>query len=161
MGGEFQQSGASLVREFRIEEDAAAVAELLREARGATPWTETDLRKLGGLPGARAYVSVGDGGVAGIAIGMVVVNEAEILNLAVKQAARRQGEGKKLVQRMLEEFRAKTVSRVFLEVRESNTGAIGFYEHLGFRAKGKRKDYYLGPPEAALVMELHLGKFTE
>ena len=92
---------------------------------------------------------------------MVVTDEAEILNLAVKPANRRQGEGMKLVQRMLEDFQTRSVSRVFLEVRESNTGAIGFYEHLGFRTVGKRKDYYQGPPEAALVMELRLGKFTE
>jgi len=93
-------------------------------------------------------------------VGRQVLDEAEILNLAVARGVRRQGEGRALVRRMLHRFAEVEVSRVFLEVRESNTGAIAFYRGLGFQAIGTRPDYYQDPKESATVMELWLGKFT-
>ena len=161
MSGEGAMSGDLVMREFQMEEDADQAAEILRDAAQATPWTAEELNRMGELNGVAAYVSERTTGISGIVIGRTVADEAEILNLAVKRENRRIGEGKKLVQKMLEEFLARGVSRVFLEVRESNNAAIGFYEHLGFRTIGKRKDYYQEPREAALVMELRLGKFTE
>jgi ribosomal protein S18 acetylase RimI-like enzyme len=38
-------------------------------------------------------------------------------------------------------------------VRESNQGAIAFYERLGFRRVGWREGYYQQPVEAALILE--------
>ena len=40
----------------------------------------------------------------------------------------------------------------FLEVRESNVGAIRLYENAGFRVCGKRPAYYSDPCEAGIVM---------
>ncbi len=161
MSGEGLVTVDVVIRGFRAVEDAAEAAKILRDAAQATPWTEEDLSRMGELNGVVAYVSGRSTGISGVVIGRTMADEAEILNLAVRRANRRTGEGKKLVWRMLEDFLAKGVSRVFLEVRESNAGAIGFYEHLGFRTVGKRKDYYQDPREAALVMELRLGKFME
>jgi ribosomal-protein-alanine N-acetyltransferase len=90
-----------------------------------------------------------------------VLDEAEILNFAVRPAARRQGEGRALVRQALQKFAQQQVSRVFLEVRESNTVAIAFYRGLGFESVGVRKDYYRDPLEAATVMDLWLGKSTD
>src|SRR5262249_23924557 len=106
------------------------------------------------------YVSERQGGITGVVIGRRVGDEAEILNLAVRPENRRRGEGTELVRKMLEAFAGNGVSRVFLEVRESNAGAIGFYERLGFQAAGSRKDYYQNPTEAAKVMEVSLRKST-
>ena len=39
---------------------------------------------------------------------------------------------------MMNSFATRGVQRVFLEVRESNLGAIAFYERLGFRRVGRR-----------------------
>jgi ribosomal-protein-alanine N-acetyltransferase len=160
MGGEGKRAGEILVREFREDKDAAQVAEILRGAKEATLWTEADLGKIRVLSGVSAYVSLESGRASGVAIGRRVEDEAEILNLAVKQADRRKGIGAKLVRRLLVEYRRVGVNRVFLEVRESNAGAIEFYGQLGFRLVGKRKDYYREPEESALVMELRLAKFT-
>jgi ribosomal-protein-alanine N-acetyltransferase len=90
-----------------------------------------------------------------------VGEEAEILNLAVRQTERRKGAGKLLIQRLLTDYRETSVSRVFLEVRESNKGAICFYQGLGFRPVGSRKGYYPEPQEDALVMELQMEKSTD
>jgi ribosomal-protein-alanine N-acetyltransferase len=108
-----------------------------------------------------ALVSVENGRISGVVITRRVLDEAEILNLAVRRESRCRGEGKKLVGTLLNEYVGEGITRVFLEVRESNEGAIGFYEYLGFRTVGERKDYYQEPREAALVMELRLRKSTE
>ena len=161
MGAEELPNEVVEVREFQLEGDAALATEILREAKEATLWTETDLQLLRELSGGVAYVSVSGGRVSGVVIGRMAADEAEILNLAVRQEERRKGTGKKLVQRLLSEYGGKEVSRVFLEVRESNSGAIAFYESLGFRKVGMRPGYYQGPKEDALVMELKMGKSTE
>ena len=108
-----------------------------------------------------AFVSSDGGDIFGIVIGRKVLDEAEVLNLAVRDGNRGKGEGRKLLGRLLQDYEVAGVKRVFLEVRESNTGAIGFYLHQGFVHIGTRKDYYQAPKEAALVMELRLGKSTE
>jgi len=150
-----------LIREFRGKEDAAQVASILRATPEATLWNERDLSRMRELSGVTAYVSAGDDGISGVVIGRRVADEAEILNLAVRRENRRRGEGKSLVGKLLEEYRIQEVSRVFLEVRESNTAAIAFYERLGFHPVGRRKDYYQEPKEDALVLERRLWKSTE
>jgi ribosomal-protein-alanine acetyltransferase len=146
-----------VIRAFDGAADTAKVAEILREAREAASWSEAALRETVLLPGVAAFVSERNGGISGIVVGRQVLDEAEILNLAVTQGMRRQGEGRGLVGHILQRFAERQVSRVFLEVRESNAGAISFYRGLGFKAVGTRKDYYRDPKESATVMELWLG----
>jgi ribosomal-protein-alanine acetyltransferase len=150
-----------VIRAFNAGADAPKVAEILREAKGAASWWEEGLRETALLPGVLAFVSDRQGAITGFVVGRRVLDEAEILNLAVIAEMRRQGEGFALVRRILEEFSKLKVSRVFLEVRESNAGAIAFYRGLGFEAVGRREDYYQDPREAAMVMELWLDKSTE
>jgi ribosomal-protein-alanine N-acetyltransferase len=103
-----------------------------------------------------ALVSGVEGKVAGFIIGRLVGDEAEILNLAVTPARRRQGDGGALLAAALEEFASRRVSRVFLEVRESNETAISFYSKHGFTKTGRRSGYYRDPDEAAIVMHRKL-----
>ena len=149
-----------VIRAFKGAEDAGQVAGILLAAREAASWSEEALRDTVRLPGVSAFVSERGGIVSGIVVGRQVLDEAEILNLAVARGVRRQGEGRALVRRILHRFAELEVNRVFLEVRESNAGAIQFYRGLGFQAIGTRKDYYHDPKEAATVMELWLRKFT-
>lgn len=161
MGAEEGERHGAIVREFRAEEDSEGVAQILSEAKGATPWSSAELFRIGELSGVGAFVSSDGGDIFGIVIGRKVLDEAEVLNLAVRDGNRGKGEGRKLLGRLLQDYEVAGVKRVFLEVRESNTGAIGFYLHQGFVHIGTRKDYYQAPKEAALVMELRLGKSTE
>ena len=160
MGSDAKSRPEFVIRGFDGAGDAARVAEILREAREAASWSEEALRETVELPGVAAFVSERGGAISGIVVGRRVLDEAEILNLAVAQGMRRQGEGRALVQRLLNRLAEFQVSRVFLEVRESNAGAIAFYRELGFRAVGTRGDYYQDPKEAATVMELLLRKST-
>ena len=160
MGSEGTAKPAFVLRVFEGATDAGKVAEILREAKEAAIWTEEALRETAELPGVASFVSERSGTISGFVVGRQVLDEAEILNLAVKQGMRRQGEGRALVRRILQGFAEHQVSRVFLEVRESNAGAIAFYRGLGFQAVGVRKDYYHDPRESAAVMEVWLNKST-
>ncbi|SRR6266436_5909978 len=151
-----RDSIAAAVRAFG-EAHAATAAEILRGSPKAAQWTEWGFRELLGWPGMLALVSEEDGKVNGFIIGRQVAEEAEILNLAVIPAKRRRGEGGALLKAALDEFRARHVSRVFLEVRESNESAMAFYARHGFSKTGRRVGYYHDPEEAAMVMGLKLG----
>jgi ribosomal-protein-alanine N-acetyltransferase len=157
MGGDRGKIDEGTIRELRVG-DVAVVAEILRQAAEAAPWPESELRGAFYLTGVLAYVTERQDGIAGVVIGRRVGDEGEVLNLAVRPERRRRGEGTRLVSKILEEFADRGVSRVFLEVRESNLGAIGFYERLGFQTAGLRRGYYQNPAEAAKVMELRVNK---
>ncbi len=148
--------GELTIRAFR-EADAPAATEILKGSPEASQWTEWGFKELLGWRGVLALVSEDDTDVTGFLIGREVAGEAEILNLAVIVAKRRRGEGGALVKAALEEWRARRVSRVFLEVRESNETGIGFYEKHGLFKTGRRAGYYRDPEEAAIVMEMKLG----
>jgi [ribosomal protein S18]-alanine N-acetyltransferase len=141
------------IRSF-LPADAVAVTEILRGSPEASQWTEWGLKELLGWRGVLALVSEADGQVVGFIIGRQVPGEAEILNLAVMVAKRRKGEGRALLMAAMDEFRAQQVSRVYLEVRESNGSGMAFYEKHGFSKTGRRAGYYRDPDEAAIVMHI-------
>jgi ribosomal-protein-alanine N-acetyltransferase len=146
---------AATIRVF-LPADAAAVTEILKGSPEASQWTEWGFRELLGWRGVLALVSEDDRKVIGFIIGRQVGGEAEILNAAVIVARRRKGEGGALLKAVMDEFRARRVSRVFLEVRESNEAGIAFYQKHGFSKTGRRAGYYRDPDEAAIVMEMKL-----
>ena len=150
-----RQRGELTIRAFR-EADAAAVTEILRRSPEASQWTEWGFKELLGWRGVLALVSEDEKRVTGFLIGREVAGEAEILNLAVLVAKRRRGEGAALLKAAMDELRARKVSRVFLEVRESNEAATAFYEKQGFSKTGRRASYYRDPDEAAIRMERRL-----
>lgn len=91
----------------------------------------------------------------GVVVGFIVtrgIGEAayEILNLAVDARVRRAGIATMLVRDVLSRLRGE----IFLEVRESNSGARKLYRRLGFQEAGLRHNYYSDPGESAIVMKL-------
>ena len=148
-----REQARGTIRSF-LPADAVAVTEILRGSPEASQWTEWGLKELLGWRGVLALVSEADGKVVGFIIGRQVAGEAEILNLAVMVAKRRKGEGRALLMAAMDELRARQVSRVFLEVRESNGSGMAFYEKHGFSKTGRRASYYRDPDEAAIVMHI-------
>lgn len=89
----------------------------------------------------------------------VVADEAEILTLAVRPAARRRGMAARLTARAVAAAEANGATRLFLEVAEDNAAARALYGSLGFRAAGRRRGYYArkdGPAADALMLLLNL-----
>ena len=58
--------------------------------------------------------------------------------------------------RQLVVMKEKNVTRILLEVRESNVPAKTLYENYGFSEIAVRKNYYTKPLENAIVMEKHI-----
>jgi tRNA threonylcarbamoyladenosine biosynthesis protein TsaB len=152
MATEMRERVRTPIRALRAE-DAAAVTRILCDAPEAVFWPESSVKEALGWKGALALVNEAGGKVMGFLIGRQAGDEAEILNLAVERNSRRKGEGGALLRTALEEFRVRGVSRVFLEVRESNEVGLAFYEKHGFSKVGRREGYYRDPEEAAIVME--------
>jgi ribosomal-protein-alanine N-acetyltransferase len=122
------------------------------------PWSHRTFDELlrGGHVRSLAAVD-GVGKVVGYAMGSVVTDEGEILNLAVTPRARGQGTGRALLLELLKALRAAGAMRAFLEVRRSNGAAIALYQAVGFEDLGVRRSYYDQPKEDALTMRLELG----
>ena len=78
--------------------------------------------------------------------------DGEITNVAVDKNARGQGVATKMLHYAMEETKKIGVEAFTLEVRISNTKAIGLYEKLGFENKGIRKNFYENPVEDAMIM---------
>lgn len=94
------------------------------------------------------------GVVIGYAIAIAVIDEAEILNLAVRNSSRGFGIGGKLLDAALAEAVSRGAEQVYLEVRESNASARSLYASRGFTEVSRRRSYYRDPVEDALVLRL-------
>lgn len=94
-----------------------------------------------------------DGCVAGFIVFRDLIDSFEINNIAVKKEFRRMGIGGMMLNYMFERAKKKNISKIFLEVRESNTSAYEFYRKFGFSIMSKRKSYYHKPSEDAIVMK--------
>ena len=78
--------------------------------------------------------------------------EGYIYNIAVSKKYRVQGVGSALLNNLLEYSKKLGLSFLSLEVRVSNLSAIKFYEKLGFKKIGIRKNFYDFPKEDAFIM---------
>ena len=87
--------------------------------------------------------------------------EAHILTVVVRKEARGRQLGRKMILHLLNVASKHKVDTVLLEVRPSNSIAIGLYESVGFGEIGRRKDYYpdANGREDALIMGLDLQQF--
>lgn len=81
-----------------------------------------------------------------------VCDEGHITNVAVLPKYRGLGFSKLLMTEMFDVLCENGITRVTLEVRESNSIAISLYEKLGFVNCGKRPKYYYNPVEDAIIM---------
>jgi [ribosomal protein S18]-alanine N-acetyltransferase len=79
---------------------------------------------------------------------------AEIYNLGVLEAFRLRGVGSGLLREFIDICETSSVSQIFLEVRQSNRQAIGFYRAHNFLKIGQRKNFYADPIEDAEIMTL-------
>lgn len=136
--------------------DVTAILDILADAPKAAAWSSRAVREAIESQPKHFLVAARNTEIAGLALGRRIGDEGEILNLAVRGSYRRKGLGKALLKKLLDSFENDLVSSVFLEVRESNQAAIGFYRGLGFTQIAKRRGYYREPEEAALVLRLDL-----
>ena len=81
---------------------------------------------------------------------------ADIQTIGVVISARRQGLGRVLLLRLIDEARDREATEVFLEVRADNPGAQSLYQSLGFEQLAVRPKYYQPDSVDAVVMRLSI-----
>jgi ribosomal-protein-alanine N-acetyltransferase len=94
------------------------------------------------------------GRLGGFAIASLTGGEAELESIAVTLEWQRRGVARALFEELAGRLRGRGVGKIFLEVRESNSGAREFYRAVGFAEAGRRRAYYAEPPEDAVVMRM-------
>lgn len=83
---------------------------------------------------------------------LTVLDEGDILNVAVRSDRQKEGIGQFLVDSMLRMAEMQGIRLVHLEVRQGNGTARRLYQRLGFKEDGLRRDYYENPVENAVLM---------
>ena len=134
--------------------DLEAVAAL---ARRADPfgWTMRNLQDAM-ASGYTMTVLEAEGRIVGYFVVMIVVDEAELLEIAVDSDVQGRGYGKTLLKAAAAAARAQACRCMHLEVRASNARARKMYVSAGFCETGLRKNYYPteNGREHALLMRL-------
>lgn len=156
--------------------DVDAVVELERETPEAPHWRREVYagifaEEVGGVR-RRLLVAERGGEVVGFAVGAMpglgaegawggAERVGELESVAVAAGVRRSGIGRALCGGVLGWCRGLGAGSVELEVRSGSTIAVAAYAALGFAVTGRRKVYYSGPTEDALLMRVELGGWED
>jgi ribosomal-protein-alanine N-acetyltransferase len=136
--------------------DVAAVCAIEQQVQ-SQPWTQGNfsdaLRS-----GYRCVVDEIATEIVSYAVLMPVVDEAELLTIAVAPSQQRKGLGGLMLRAIIASAEAQELRKIFLEVRVSNAGAIALYRASGFVEIGLRRGYYQNAEgrEDALLMACEL-----
>ena len=130
----------------------AAVAELEKICFGTEAWSEKSVASELTNQLSLWLVALEEDIVAGYVGSQTVMDETDMMNVAVHPDHRRKGIAEALVEALAEARKEKGSHCLTLEVRASNAPAIGLYEKLGFQQVGLRKNYYRNPKEDALIL---------
>ena len=122
------------------------------------PWSKESFESELSKSESFKFVALEKDEVVGFAILDIVLDEGNLLDIAVDEKHRRKGVAKKLFEKMLEKAQEKDLSFITLEVRSSSAPAISLYEAMGFERVGVRKNYYSRPTEDALLMTKYFKK---
>ncbi|CDH26536.1 ribosomal protein S18-alanine N-acetyltransferase [Xenorhabdus bovienii] len=123
----------------------------------AFPWSEKTFYSNQGERYLNYKITLNDQ-IIGFAIIQCVVDEATLFNIVIHSEHQSQGHGRALLTHLINVLPEKQINTLWLEVRSSNTSAIGLYEDLGFNEVSIRKNYYptATGKEDAIIMALPL-----
>lgn len=154
-------SGAAL-RPGRAE-DLKAIVEI-EQAASPGPWSLSQFVSASVRNANGTFVVESDGGeLLGFAVYQQVLDEATLMNIAVKPTAQGGGLGARLLDAVMTRVADQGARRLLLEVRESNAPALALYRRFGFVDDGRRRDYYPSADgrEDAVLMSLDLETRSE
>ena len=138
------------IRKMRPSDVEAAAA--IEWDTFSDPWTEQGFLDALKLQNTCYLVAESNGQIQGYCGFYQSFEEANIVNVAVAAAYRKQKIGTTLLKRLLEEGVQRGVTDFILEVRKTNLPAVSLYESLGFQIEGIRKGFYEKPKEDAYLM---------
>ncbi|MBA3677710.1 MAG: ribosomal protein S18-alanine N-acetyltransferase [Sphingosinicella sp.] len=106
-------------------------------------WTAAQFAGMMPLPGIWLSLAKQDDKVIGFGLGRSVLDEAELLLLAVNRDSQHQGIGRSLLNHFVDTATQRGASKLHLEVRDGNP-ALKLYNAAGFVEAGRRWKYYVG-----------------
>lgn len=139
-----------ILREMLVE-DLDKMMEI-EEDLFAVPWTKEGYFTFLTRKDAMFLVVEEKGEILGYCGLLMVLDEGDVTNVAVKRDRQREGIGNFLMESMLRLAYEQGIRTVHLEVRAGNSAAVRLYERLGFVKDGIRKGYYTDPVEDAVLM---------
>ena len=142
-----------MIQIVSMNESHVAQVAALEKVCFSMPWSENSIRSELTNPLSLWLVAEEDGVLLGYSGSQSVMDEADVMNVAVDPNRRREGIALKLVEALVAALNEKNVRALLLEVRASNEPAKALYEHQGFVQVGKRPNYYRNPKEDALILK--------
>ena len=141
---------------IKMEQGHVAQVAALEAICFRDPWSEKSVASELNNPLSHWLVAVEDDAVLGYIGSQTVLDESDMMNVAVSPAHRRKGIAEALVLALADALREKGSVKLTLEVRASNAPAITLYEKLDFKPIGLRKNNYRNPKEDALILQKEL-----
>lgn len=133
------------------ESHVAQIAALEKQCF-SDPWSENSVASELTNELSLWLVAEEEGTVAGYVGSQTVLDESDMMNIAVAPECRRRGIATALISELVTHLKRRGSRVLRLEVREGNASAISLYEGLGFTRLGLRKNYYRNPKENALIL---------
>ncbi|HFU4060650.1 TPA: ribosomal protein S18-alanine N-acetyltransferase [Streptococcus suis] len=127
---------------------AEAVLAVMESVYETSPWTLEQIASSMSSQDEEYYLAYEGQELVGFLAVQTVLDEMEILQIAVKADFQRLGIASQLMAAVMD-----WEGDIFLEVRESNSAAQALYTRQHFTKIGKRKDYYRNPVEDAVLMK--------
>lgn len=131
--------------------DAFALA-ALHAASFHRGWSEGEFERLLLDRNVVAHRAMARGLLVGFILSRLVLDEAEILSVAVASARRGRGLARQLLDTNLRRLAARGARSVFLEVDEANVPARRLYRGAGFQEVGRRESYYSAAQDSAALI---------
>lgn len=129
--------------DHRAEACAMSVMTAAFDPRYGEAWTASQLAGFMSLPGVTLSLAQLDQATLGFALSRHVLDEAELLLIAVDPKWRNRGVGGILLKNCIIKARKSNVMSLHLEMRDNNQAAH-FYLRAGFEQMHRRPAYYKG-----------------
>ena len=135
-----------------MNESHVAQVAVLEKICFSDPWSENSVASELSNPLSLWLIAEENDVVCGYVGSQTVLDETDMMNIAVHPDCRRKGVAAALITELVSQLKLRGSRIVRLEVRESNTPAIALYKSMGFTQLGLRKNYYRNPKENALIL---------
>ena len=133
-------------------DDVPEILDMERQASSAAHWNAAAYTEL--VNSGVVLVAEERGKLCGFVCAKAVLGEWEIENVVVAAELLRRGVASELMRGLIQRAKSEAAPVIRLEVRESNLPARALYVRHGFLEAGRRRSYYSGPAEDAILYSL-------
>lgn len=132
------------------KKDISQIVVIAKEEFGIDAWTENQFLSELEESNRIFLVAEDNGEILGYLTTMTLIDEMEILDIAVKNEHKRKHIASSLFDELLRKY-AVDIKKFFLEIAEDNFIAHKLYEKYGFKDIAVRKNYYKSGKNAIIM----------